>query len=135
MILNKISSKNNKISVKGVSKSTLNITQVHIDKYIRNIPTSQEEILLPSGPVGSLYASGWSSPLVGGDKINEEIDDAVKYLKSHKIKEAKQRLFIIQGKIESNKDAYKKELARVYNNLGVCFNVHSSLGGDYEEAL
>ena len=73
--------------------------------------------------------------MLGGDKINEEIDSAVRYIKLHKIKEAKQCLFIILGKIEFNKDAYKKEMARVYNNLGVCFNVASFMGGDYDEAL
>ena len=134
-ILSKISSKSNKVSVKGVSNSTVHVTQLHIENYVGSVPTAQSEVFLPSGPLGSLYSSGLPSPLLGGDKINEAIDDAVKCLKSHKIKEAKQRLFIIQGKIESNKDAYKKELARVYNNLGVCFNVPNFLEGDYEEAL
>lgn len=68
------------------------------------------------------------------DEINKEIDEAVTSMYAGKIEEAKSSLYIILGKIKDRPMQCKEELARVYNNLGVCFNRFGVDGGDYDKA-
>lgn len=68
------------------------------------------------------------------DKINLFIDEAVQNIKSNNIDKAKQILFNVKGKIEDNPVKFKEELARIYNNLGVCYNRLEIDNGDFDEA-
>jgi tetratricopeptide (TPR) repeat protein len=68
------------------------------------------------------------------DEINKEIDEAVKFIEANDIEEAKTHLFLILGKIKDKPVECAYELARVYNNLGVCFNRLKTQGGDFEKA-
>ena len=68
------------------------------------------------------------------NETNKDIDEAVKEIHRDNIEKAKQILIKIQGQIENNPNQFKKELARTYNNLGVCFNNPDIDRGDYGEA-
>ena len=68
------------------------------------------------------------------DSVNNEIDEAVRFLETNKVEEAKNNLYVILGKIKDKPDKCAYELARVYNNLGVCFNRPASVGGDFNKA-
>lgn len=62
------------------------------------------------------------SDSVKTDVVNKEVDEAVKFIHTNNIEEAKNRLYLVLGKIQDNQSKYANELARIYNNLGVCFN-------------
>lgn len=68
------------------------------------------------------------------DEVNKEIDKAVKFIHANNIEEAKSRLYVILGRIKDKKKEYANELARIYNNLGVCFNRPKGEGGNYDKA-
>ncbi|MFH1776104.1 MAG: helix-turn-helix domain-containing protein [Candidatus Omnitrophota bacterium] len=69
------------------------------------------------------------------DEINRIIDEAVQNIKSNNIDKAKQILLNVEGKIEDNPVKFKEELARIYNDLGVCYNRFERDGGDFDEAV
>lgn len=54
--------------------------------------------------------------------INDDIDKALAFLNKGNTEEAKVRLFTLYGKLEG-KQKHDHELARIYNNLGVAFNI------------
>jgi len=68
------------------------------------------------------------------DEVNKEIDDAVKFIHVNNIEEAKSRLYFVLGKIKDEQKECANELARTYNNLGVCFNRLKGEGGDLDKA-
>jgi tetratricopeptide (TPR) repeat protein len=68
------------------------------------------------------------------DRVNKEIDEAVRFLDTNKVEEAKTQLYLVLGKIKDKPTEYAYELARVYNNLGVCFNRPKAQGGDFDKA-
>jgi len=68
------------------------------------------------------------------DTVNKEIDEAVRLLDTNKVEEAKSNLYLILGKIKDKPNECAYELARVYNNLGVCFNRLETMGGDFNKA-
>lgn len=68
------------------------------------------------------------------DEINLFIDEAVKNINRNNIDKAKQILLNVKGKIEENPVKFKDEIARTYNNLGVCYNRFEIDGGDFDEA-
>ena len=68
------------------------------------------------------------------DSVNIEIDGIIKLIESNNLEEAKNSLLILLGKIQGKTEEYPHELARIYNNLGVCFNRLKCEGGDFEKA-
>lgn len=68
------------------------------------------------------------------DEINKEINESRKYIHSYNFEEAKSRLYSVLGKIKNKQKEYAHELARTYNNLGVCFNRLEIEGGDFKRA-
>ena len=68
------------------------------------------------------------------DDINKDIDEAVKEIHGDSVENAKQILLRIEGDIKDNPAQFKEELARVYNNLGVCYSRFEVDGGGYDEA-
>lgn len=68
------------------------------------------------------------------DEVNKEIDEAVKFIHTNNIEEAKSRLFVVLGKVKDKQGKCANELARIYNNLGVCFNRFGWEGGDFDKA-
>lgn len=68
------------------------------------------------------------------DKINKDIDTAVKFIHGHDFEEAKSWLNFVLGKIIDNPTQYTTELARVYTNLSVCFHRPKIEGGDIDQA-
>lgn len=69
------------------------------------------------------------------DEINKEIDEAVQFIRANNTEEGKSRLYIVLGKIRDKQKEYANELARTYNNLGVCFNRVKDEGGDFSKAI
>lgn len=68
------------------------------------------------------------------DEVNKEIDEAVKFIHANNIEEAKNRLYLVLGKIKDKQGEHANELARTYNNLGVYFNRLRWEGGDFDKA-
>ncbi|MDD5537438.1 MAG: restriction endonuclease [Candidatus Omnitrophica bacterium] len=68
------------------------------------------------------------------DSINIEIDGIIKLIESNNIEDAKNALLILLGKMQDKAGEYPHELARIYNNLGVCFNRLKCEGGDFDKA-
>lgn len=68
------------------------------------------------------------------DEVNKEIDETVRCIHANRIEEAKSRLYVVSGKIRDKEKKYTSELARVYNNLGVCYNRPKEEGGNFEKA-
>jgi len=68
------------------------------------------------------------------DEINKEIDKAVKFINLNNIEKAKSYLYVVLDKIKNKPNEYANELARTYNNLGVCFNRLKGEGGDFDKA-
>ncbi len=66
------------------------------------------------------------------DAINKRIDEVVALLNLEKYNDARNKLFVIFGEIKDSK--LKKELFRVYNNLGITFN-RPGADGNYDEAI
>jgi transcriptional regulator with XRE-family HTH domain/Tfp pilus assembly protein PilF len=77
---------------------------------------------------------GLSEDLVRTDVINRDIDKTVKLIHKNELEKAKEELLKILGRIERNPDQYADELARTYNNLGICSIVSESEGGDLDKA-
>jgi len=69
------------------------------------------------------------------DAINKEIDETVPLINNGEFEEAKELLFCILGEIKDESESRKKELARIYNNLGVCFNIPESMGCNFVKAI
>ncbi|MEQ8189025.1 MAG: YCF48-related protein [Candidatus Eremiobacterota bacterium] len=82
----------------------------------------------------NLHQPSIVSPTLNIENINKEIKEAVKLIESNQIDKARNQLFIILGKIENNPKCYKEQLMKVYNNLGVCFNIPEIQGGNLQEA-
>lgn len=97
---------------KGINRSDL-------DKGLRSIEHKIKAVsdLIDESPIKN-------------DEINKAINEAVRLMHSNEIEEAKASLFLILGKVEDNPMKYKGELARIYNNLGVCFNRLKEDGGN-----
>lgn len=79
------------------------------------------------------YSNTDSSAL--SDRINKRIDQAVTLIHTHQIQAAKNLLFELLGELKTFNPFPKKEIVRIYNNLGVCFNGPRDEGGDYNEAV
>lgn len=67
-------------------------------------------------------------------EVSKEIDEAVGFIEVNNIEDAKTRLHTLLGKTERRPRQYRHELARIYNNLGVCFNRAKAEGGDFDKA-
>lgn len=68
------------------------------------------------------------------DSVNIEIDGIVKLIEVNNLEEAKNALLVLLGRIQDKSEEYSHELARIYNNLGVCFNRLKREGGDFDKA-
>ncbi len=96
-----------------------------------------EELIKLQQPGVSFQSSGQASESNNEGKnieINAEIDAIVKLMDNAAIDEAKNRLFVLLGNIQVRSSELKNERARIYNNLGVCFNRSVSEGGDLSKA-
>lgn len=90
-------------------------------KVIKDIQKSLVEARIISPKPRTASVTSPSSHGVEKAEVNEEIDEALKYLNRGNLSEAKPRLFNILGKIEG-KYSFEHELARTYNNIGVAYN-------------
>jgi len=67
--------------------------------------------------------------------INIQIGEAVKLIDERQLQLARNKLFELLGMVKGQDNLPKKELVRIYNNLGVCFNNPKEKGGDYDQAI
>lgn len=103
------------------------ITEKVAEKVVEKVDTRLTEIF-------QQYSQVALPDPVKKNKINAEIDEAVKLINKNDFKSARERLFFILGKTKDKPNDYANELARAYNNLGVCFNILKNEGGDFDKA-
>lgn len=87
--------------------------------------------LLPAGSVASPLAEVDSSQ--SKEKLVKRIDESVALLNLNRIPEARVEFLKLLGEVKNQADA-KKELARIYNNLGVTYN-RPAPEGEWHEAI
>lgn len=116
-----------KAKAMGVCDELFPITNKELKGTSENIKKHVTSCL---SEAGLLTEQGNSSK----DDINKDIDEAVKEIGRDSIEKAKRILLRIEGNIKDKPARFKEELARVYNNLGVCYNQLEVDGGDYNEA-
>lgn len=107
-----------KIPTQAGSIQHENITQI-AEKVIEGI---NSEIKKSITDTTSSKQIATSYDQIEKNETNEEIDNALSYLNKGETEQAKERFFLILGKLQG-KDGLKHELARVYNNIGVAFNI------------
>lgn len=100
-----------KVQVENVEEITKNVVEGIRSEIKRSITDTTS-----SKDVSTSYSQ------IEKNETDEEIDLALSYLKKGEIEQAKERFFLILGKVQGRADL-NHQLARVYNNIGVAFNV------------
>lgn len=98
------------------------ILETH-NHILKEVKSSEERLLEDGDKTRNAINQFAASPRPDlHESISKDIDFAVDLIKRHKIPQARDKLIGILGRLVPKKDNYRAELARVYNNLGICHN-------------
>lgn len=103
---------------------------INVDRTIQKIVSGVSNQISSSVNSGILLSPSQEF----GEEINTQIRNANEFIISRDFENAKASLFKILGKLEDNPRNFRSELARIYNNIGVCFSKLENEGGDLDKA-